>query len=395
MNASYAYLGQLPKADLHVHLDGSLRFSTLIELAKAAKVVLPSYTEAGLRELVFKPTYASLTEYLTGFVYTNAVLLEPENIERVAYELAIDCAAENICLLEVRFAPQKHLSKDILSMHTPILAMHKGLSRAAQEINEAERVTSGAWPPFLFSITTCCMRSFSADREIYFSDLIKRNSLASYASLLQIAANELAEAAIFAREEGHLAIVGFDIAGKEKDGDVQIFEPAFSRIKRHSLHATVHAGEELGPENIYNAISILGAERIGHGLHLFDTSKIIDELVRLIHARNVAIEACPSSNFQTNPSLKGNLKNHVLPKLLDHKIPAVICTDNRLISHTNLTKEYTLVASGLELTPPQMQEFALAGFIHSFFPGSQTEKSAYIGKVETLVETIVQSSSRN
>lgn len=398
VNRSLAYLSKLPKADLHVHLDGSLRIKTLIELAKTTKVELPSYTESGLADLLFNKTYQNLNDYLSSFIYTNAVMLKPENLERAAYELAMDADADNVCLLEVRFAPQTHISKTMPTMHASLIALSKGLDRATKEINSSERVKTGAWPPFVYGITTCCMRSFSPERDIYFAKLIKRNSFASHASLLQIAANELAETTIRAREEDGINIVGFDIAGEEENWDVRIFEPAFNRIKTHSLHATAHAGEELGPETIYDAIAILGAERIGHGLHLFDIRELseknhqenfIEKLIHLISTRNVAIEACPSSNLQTNPYLKGSLKNHVLPKLLKHKIPTVICTDNRLLSHTTLTREYELVASELDLAPTTMSDFALAGFSYGFFPRNEIEKSKYICHVRSVVDAIL------
>lgn len=400
METSQAYLKEIPKADLHVHLDGSLRLTTFIELAKSAHIKLPSYTEEGLKERLFKKAHPSLNEYLSTFDYTNAVMLMPEHIERAAYELAIDCAADNVYLLEVRFSPQTHISKALPTMRSSLTALNRGLERAAREINNSERVKNGTWPRFVYGITPCCMRSFSPEREVYFAKLIKRNTFASHASRLQIAANEVAEATILAREEDGLTIVGFDIAGEEENWDVRIFEPAFSRIKTHSLHATAHAGEEFGPENIYDAIAILGAERIGHGLHLFDNEKIssqeqktqedfIEKLIHLIKTRSVAIEVCPSSNIQTNPTLNGSLTNHVLPKLIGHKIPTVICTDNRLISQTTLTREYEMVARELGLTKEKMIEFALAGFSYSFFPGNAAEKTDYICSVHTVLDKII------
>ena len=99
----------LPKTDLHVHLDGSIRVSTLIDLAREYGVKLPSYTEAGLRETVFKERYADLGEYLTGFAYTCAVLQSEPSLERCAYELAVDNQEEGVRYLEVRFAPQLHV----------------------------------------------------------------------------------------------------------------------------------------------------------------------------------------------------------------------------------------------------------------------------------------------
>src|SRR5688572_17599866 len=100
---------RLPKTDLHVHLDGSLRIGTLLELARAHGVGLPDNTETGLRELVFRDRYAHLGEYLEGFRYTVAALADAEALERAAYELCEDCFNEGVRYVEVRFAPQLHV----------------------------------------------------------------------------------------------------------------------------------------------------------------------------------------------------------------------------------------------------------------------------------------------
>jgi adenosine deaminase len=123
------FIRQIPKTDLHLHLDGSLRMGTLIELAQAGGVKLPSYTEEGLRELVFKPQYADLREYLRGFAYTCSVLRTRENLERVAFELAEDNLREGVCYMEVRFAPQLHVH-DGLSMEETVGSVVAGLQRA-------------------------------------------------------------------------------------------------------------------------------------------------------------------------------------------------------------------------------------------------------------------------
>ncbi len=107
------FIKRVPKTDLHLHLDGSLRLSTLIELAKAGDVELPSYTEDGLRSLVFKEQYKDLGEYLTCFAYTCGVLQSAENLERVAFELAEDCIEEGVRYIEVRFAPQLLVNKNL------------------------------------------------------------------------------------------------------------------------------------------------------------------------------------------------------------------------------------------------------------------------------------------
>ena len=129
-----AFIRAIPKTDLHVHLDGSLRLPTLIELARERGVALPSETEEGLNELVFKPSYRDLDEYLKGFAWSLAVMQDIESLERTAYELALDNWAEGVRYLEVRFAPQLHMSEH-LAFAGVMTAVDRGLRRARTEVN--------------------------------------------------------------------------------------------------------------------------------------------------------------------------------------------------------------------------------------------------------------------
>jgi adenosine deaminase len=120
---SDAFINEMPKSDLHLHLDGSLRIPTLIDLAKKAKLDLPSFTEQGLRELVFKDSYANLGEYLQGFQYTCALMRDLENIEQISYELAVDNQNEGVNYIEPRFAPQLLMDNEqVLTMENVLLA---------------------------------------------------------------------------------------------------------------------------------------------------------------------------------------------------------------------------------------------------------------------------------
>jgi len=153
---------RLPKTDLHVHLDGSLRLSTLIELAREREVELPSFTEEGMRELVFLPRYRNLQEYLQGFRYTIAVLSDAEALERAAFELAEDCQQEGVRYLEVRFAPQLHVRPG-LELADVVRAVDRGLRRAAAGFNARPPVVSGQEPPFFAGIILCALRFFEPD----------------------------------------------------------------------------------------------------------------------------------------------------------------------------------------------------------------------------------------
>jgi len=155
------FIAELPKTDLHVHLDGSLRLPTLIELAREQRVEMPSYTEGGLRETVFKDRYGSLGEYLTGFQYTVAALQTVDALERAAAELAEDNQREGVRYLEVRFAPQLHVHPGLDAVQA-IAAVDRGLRRARDEFNRHPAIAAGTEPPFEYGIICCAMRMFTA-----------------------------------------------------------------------------------------------------------------------------------------------------------------------------------------------------------------------------------------
>src|SRR5438876_5193288 len=142
------FIRRIPKTDLHLHLDGSLRIPTLIELAKRQRVKLPSYTGDGLQRLVFKDKYANLPEYLKGFAYTCAVMQDAESLERIAFELAEDNLAECVRYIEVRYAPQLHIN-DKLGMEEVVRAVTRGLERAQKRHNASK---SDDDVPFHFGI---------------------------------------------------------------------------------------------------------------------------------------------------------------------------------------------------------------------------------------------------
>jgi len=160
---------RLPKTDLHVHLDGSLRLGSVIELARARKVALPSETPEGMESLVFRPRYASLAEYLEGFRYTVAVLQDEEALERAAFELAEDCQADGVRYVEVRFAPQLHVRPG-LEVPAVVRAVDRGLRRAAAAFNARPEVKAGQEPPFAAGILLCAMRFFTPEFSHGFRD---------------------------------------------------------------------------------------------------------------------------------------------------------------------------------------------------------------------------------
>ncbi len=381
-------LRALPKTDLHVHLDGSMRLGTLIELARGRGVDLPSQTEAGMTELVFKKRYASLVEYLHGFQYTCAVLQDVEALERVAYELAWDNIDEGVRYIEVRFAPQLHMGAG-LTIEDVLSAVDRGLARASAE--HLAQVAASGEPPFRYGIIVCAMRMFSDGFSPWFAQLGALLEAMPEKSRFTTASLELARGAVRCRDALGIPVVGFDLAGQEAGYPARAHWEAFQYAHEHFLMKTVHAGEAYGPESIFQAITELHADRIGHGYHLFDAYRIEDAgitdpegyvsaLAQYIADRRVTIEVCITSNLQTNPEI-GKAENHVFRKMLDARLSATLCTDNRLISHTTVTGEYVLAAKTFGMSAKEVRSCIIYGFKRSFFAGTYAEKRAYVRQI--------------
>lgn len=387
---------KIPKTDIHVHLDGSLRLDTMIDIAKKEKIKLPSDTVEGLNELIFKDTYTDLVEYLKPFDYTVAVMQRPEYLERIAYEFAVDSQADGVRYTEVRFAPQLHMGKH-MDMRTVLLSVNKGLKRAQDEFNSRPEIKSGSEPAFHYGIIVCALRSFGPLSE-YYANFINSLSFSDPKSIFSLASLELAKGAVKIRDEEDLPIVGFDLAGAEKGNPARDHQDAFQYAHAHFMAKTVHAGEAYGAPSIFQAITELHADRIGHGYYLFDTSKIedtsiidkdryVEELAQYIAARRMTIEVCLTSNLQTNASLD-HLKDHSFRHMMSHDLSTTFCTDNRTVSKTTITREILLALEHFDITPHKLKNMIIYGFKRSFFPYSYPEKRKYIRQCIDYYESL-------
>lgn len=391
------FIRRIPKTDLHVHLDGSLRIPTLIELAKAEGVALPSYEEAGLKEKVFKSHYANLPEYLQGFAYTCAVLQNAENLERVAYELAQDNIAEGVRYVEVRFAPQLHVH-DHLSLSEVVHAVARGMEKAKIEQQADRAVKSEGDIPFEYGIIICALRSFNEHMSDYYRRLLGLMSYARKKEVFAAASLEVARAAVSLAQKDGLPVVGFDLAGEEAGYPAGDHREAFAFAHKNFLRKTVHAGEAYGPESIFQAITECHANRIGHGTFLFASDMIKDPaiehpdqytrlLAEYIASQRIAIEVNLTSNLQTTPSIK-SVAMHPVRKMIEQNLSVSICTDNRLVSNTTVSRELELLVSEIPVTRSQFRNVVISGFKGSFYPARYSEKRRYVRQVINRYEQL-------
>jgi adenosine deaminase len=390
------FLLKIPKTDLHVHLDGSLRLNTLIELAKESNVTLPAYTEEELKKTVFREHYKDLPEYLEGFRYTGAVMRTASNLERISYEFGQDNYLEGVRYYEVRFAPQLLASiggNGGLSIREVILAVNAGLKRAKDEFN-SNLVEDEAF--YDYGIIVCAMRMFPPCE--YFDALKAIHEDLDQERLSSLASETLIVTSAKCRDEDKIPIVALDIAGAENGFPNKIHKHAFDLAHKFFFNKTVHAGEGYGPESIFQAVIDLHAERIGHGFHLFsehlvsfretDKNEYVRKLVKYVCDRRICLEVCLTSNLGTMPELK--LEDHTLRTMIDNGVSLTLNTDNRLVSDTTVIKELTKAVSTFDLSPKQLREIVITGFKRSFYHGEYSVKRKYMRTVMNQYDRLAE-----
>ena len=394
MNYPAEFIQAIPKNDLHVHLDGSLRPETLVELAREQKVELPSYTADGLQETVFKDSYADLDEYLRGFAYTCRVMQDAESLERVACELAQDNIDEGVRYMEVRFAPQLHVS-DRLTFEEVMESVDRGLRRARDEFNAKLGADE---PEFEYGIIVTAMRFFTPAFSTYYSYLARVHPYSSDDELIRMASLELAKGSVKLRNETDIQVVAFDLAGSEYGYPASAHQEAYDYVHSNFMKKTVHAGEAYGPESIFQAITKIHADRIGHGLRLFRTDMIygddvqdreryVEQLANYIADKRITVEVCLTSNLQTCPDLK-SVADHSLGEMLDRNLSLSLCTDNRLVSKTTVTREIELAIEGFDIAPKQLKNIMIYGFKRSFFFRPYPEKRQWVRRITNYYERL-------
>jgi adenosine deaminase len=322
-------LRALPKAELHCHLDGSMRLKTILELAEEQKVKLPAQTEDKLAKAIHMGEICkSLEDYLVAFDVTLSVLQKEEALFRTAYELAIDAAAENVKWLEVRYSPALHQQKG-LKMTTIVDSVLEGLRKAKRETG----IKCG--------VLICGIRHMSPETSV-----------------------RLAELCVAYKNRG---VIGFDLAGAEENFPAKAHHQAFQLILKNNVNCTAHAGEAYGPESIAQAIHNLGAHRIGHGTRLREDG----DLLNYVNDHRVPIEVCLSSNLQTGTV--DSFQHHPLKFYFDYGLRVTINTDNRLMSDTTLTKELLLAHKECGLSLEDLMITLVSGFKSAFLPFRQKQ----------------------
>ncbi len=324
---------KIPKVELHDHLDGGLRPSTIVELAKEYNLELPVSDPVKLEEWFHRGAdRKSLSLYLEGFAVTLSVMQWKDALRRVAREAIEDLAKDNVVYAEIRFAPVLCL-KENLNLEAVVESVLQGLEEGKKETGVE------------YGLILCAMRD-------------QRVSL------------ETAELAVAFRDRG---VVGFDLAGDEYGHPPKKHLDAFEYIRSKNFNITIHAGEAFGMESIWQAIQICGAHRIGHATRLVEDMAVhgtriekMGSLSHFIRDKRIPLEMCLSSNIQTGAAK--SLDTHPFHIYYRNNFRVMLSTDNRLMSNTTLSKEMELAVKHFNLTLRDLEKITInamkSAFVH-------------------------------
>ncbi|MFR9725818.1 adenosine deaminase [Streptomyces sp. MS19] len=328
-----------PKVLLHDHLDGGLRPATIVEIADAQGYDALPQTDPERLGHWFRESAdsGSLVRYLETFSHTTAVMQTADALVRVAAECVEDLAADGVVYAEIRYAPEQHLTAG-LSLDEVVEAVNEGLRLGERRAAEAgRRIRAGA--------LLTAMRH--AARSLEIAELANRHR--------------------------DLGVVGFDIAGAEAGFPPTRHLDAFEYLKRENNHFTIHAGEAFGLPSIWQALQWCGADRLGHGVRIIDDIQVADDgsvklgrLAGYVRDKRVPLELCPTSNLQTGAA--DSYAEHPIGLLRRLRFRATVNTDNRLMSGTSMTAEFTHLVRTFRYTLDDLQWFTVNAMKSAFIP---------------------------
>jgi len=316
-------IARLPKSELHVHLDGSLRPATMLDLANDAGVTLATNDPEVLYRLMVVEDARNLEDYLRRFETTIALLQTEAALERVAYEMVADAARENVHYLEVRYCPVLSCRRG-LSLEAVTDAELRGLARGEKEFGVVARVIH------------CSLRQLPPE-----------------------VSEEIARHAVAWRERG---VVGFDIAGGEAGWPADPHRRAFEIAAEGGLGITVHAGEAAGAESVAEAVHRCRANRLCHGTPLYEDPSLQD----YVRDRPILVEINITSNLKTHAVERA--EEHPVRRYADAGLAVSLSSDGWLMSGTTVTDEYWLAHRALGFTRAEIDRMILDGMAAAFLP---------------------------
>ena len=308
---------EMEKAELHLHLDGSLRLGTMIDIARREGVDLPSNDRGKLGDSIRFRRGMTLSECINRFEVTLSVMQWDYALERIARELCEDLSRERVTYAEIRYCPTLHVRAG-LSADEVVEAVARGLEAGRDAGLKAYQIF-------------CCLREEGPERSM---EMVK-----------------------LALKHRSLGVVGVDLAGDEHGHPPERHRQAFDLARRRGMKRTAHAGEALErPENVEIAFRELHADRLGHAVALRGNRGLMEE----IRDAGITLELCPTSNLQTG--IVQSYADHPLREFLDFGLKVSVSSDNRMFSDTTVTGELTQIVAAQNLSLDDVKEIVKTSF---------------------------------
>lgn len=317
------YAQRIPKAELHVHLEGSILPRTLIRLAKRNGVPLPANDVSGLREFY---RFRDFAHFIEMYLMITACLKTPDDYTLIAYEFGQECHRQNIRYAEVTFTIFTNMNMTGLSWQTILSGLNLGREKALADF--------GIQWQWVFDIV--------------------RNNPETQQSVLNIA--------LAAQDQG---VVALGLGGSEAEFPAELFRDTFRQAYELGLHRVPHSGEHAGPTSIWNTIQHLHAERLGHGVQAISDP----ELVAYLSQQQIALECCPTSNVTLG--VYPDYAHHPLRKLWDAGCLVTVNSDDPPLFNTDLNHEYQVLVEYFAFTAPELEKISLNAIQASFLTPQQ------------------------
>lgn len=322
-------LAVMPKAELHLHLDGCLRLETIADLARQQGLVLPVPPDRLAEICVAPDACQDLIQVLSYFVTPLAVLQTPEALTRVTYELCEDVRAENVQYVEIRFGPSLHRERG-MSREEAIAAVVQGW----EEGRRAFGLTGG--------VILCALRHLPPEETM-----------------------AVAQAGISFLGKG---VVGFDLAGDEAHYPILLHREPLLWAREAGYGLTAHAGEAAGAQSVRDAVEEIGVSRVGHGVRAGEDPTLLP----ILRDRRVGLDMCPTSNIQT--CAVPSLTHHPALHYYRYGIPVTINTDNRTVANTSETQEMSLGYHQMGFTLEELAAMTLTAVEVGFAPRQERQE---------------------
>lgn len=326
----FMHYKHLPLLDLHRHLDGNIRPKTVWELAHENNISLPvTSLESFLPLIQVQSREKDLLSFLKKLDWGVSVLASLDNCKRIAYENVEDAFNAGIHYAELRFSPYYMAAKHNLNVADVVLAVHDGVQLALKKY------------PMKINLIGILSRTNGADKcQIELDALLQHKD----------------------------KIVAVDLAGDEVNYPAELFVQHFKQVKDANLAVTIHAGEARDANSVWQAINLLGATRIGHGVLSYQDPRLLDYL----RDNNIAIESCLTSNIQTGTV--SSLKQHPISTFLNHEICVFLNTDDPAIEGIELKDEFNLAVKEIGFNQLQIKQLQLNAIEAAFLSSEEKIK---------------------